>query len=36
MTRSKAVAAKGNVVAVCGDCISAATGRDQFVMVWRY
>ncbi len=35
-TRPKAVAAKGNVVAVCGDCISAATGRDQFVMVWRY
>jgi hypothetical protein len=36
MTRPKAVIAKGNVVAVCGDCISAATGRDQFVMVWRY
>jgi len=36
LTRSKAVAAKGGVVAVCGDCISAATGRDQFVMVWRY
>jgi len=35
-TRPKAVAAKGNVVAVCGDCYSAATGRDQFVMVWRY
>lgn len=36
LTRPKAVVAKGNVVAVCGDCISAATGRDQFVMVWRY
>jgi hypothetical protein len=36
LTRSKAVVAKDNIVAVCGDCVSAVTGRDQFVMVWRY
>jgi len=36
MTRPKAVVARSNVVAVCGDCISASTGRDQFIMVWRY
>lgn len=35
-TRPKAVVARSNFVAVCGDCVSAATGRDQFVMVWRY
>lgn len=36
LTRPTAVATKGNVTVACGNCASAATGTDQFVMVWRY